>query len=210
MRLLPYAPFALQAVRLAVAADVAVVVVDVIGGNRQAELGDTNTFAALGGMAYGLAGADTNGIVYEAAEDAQGVGGEEVKDGETVEGGGHGEGVVAAEGNVAVLVAVVGKRPAEVGAAGAVGGGAVGNVDSSVDMEAIGLEGVVLEEVLVVGVDLTDPIDRHGSTDIGEGSHSLGAVVGVERQRVLSVVELLLPVPAFATSTIQPHSHGLV
>lgn len=211
MRLPPYVPFEPQAVRLVAAAGVALVLaVDVIGGrdedSHQAELGDTNTFAALGEVAYGLAGADTNGIADRAAGDARDIGGEEVKDEGTVESGEYYEGVVVAEGKAATA-AVVGEGLAAVGA---VGGDEVGNADSKVDMEAIGLEGVVLEEVLVEDVDFADPIDKHGSTDTDEGPHPLKAVVEVERQQALAVAELLLLVPVFATSMIQPHSHGLV
>lgn len=202
MQLFPYVPSAPQVVRPAAAAGVAVVVAaEVIGGsgedNHQAELGNTNTFAALGEVTHGLAGADTNDIADEAVEDARGIGGEEVKDGETVEGGGHDEGVVIAEGKFAtsVAVAVVGQGPA-------VCGDEVGDADNSVDMEAIGLDVVVLEDVLVAGVGFADPIDKHGDMDSGEDSHSLKTVMEVERQQVLDVTELLLPVPAFATSMI--------
>lgn len=154
-------------------------------------MGDTNTFAVLGEVAYGLAGEDTNDIAGEAA-----VGGEENVRGE--EERTYGEDSVP-EGDFAVSVAVVvNKGPVVVEA----GEGEMGDTDSSVDKEAIGLEGG-----LVAAVDLADPIGKH----TGENAHWLkvvvAAVVVVEWRQLLTAEELFLLVPAFATSTIQLHSH---
>lgn len=186
MWLLLYVPFAPQAVKPAAAAGVVVVVVvaaaDVVGGSyedihqvRFAEVEDTNTFAALGEVACELAEAGTKGIANEAAG-GEGMNGG-VKGVGSAEGGGHDENAVG-KFAVSVDVALVGK---ELAAAGAVGEGEVGNTDSSAD-QATGLEVVVLEEVLVAGVNLVDPIDRHGSMGTDENFHSLKAVLEVEWQ----------------------------